>query len=136
VESLGALYVLGVGCAVAALLVLPATLVVLPRVPWEQLRPFDWSMLAYSVLLSGVFAFLVYYWVMGRTSAMRTALYQYLVPVIAALAARLFLGESLHPAQYLGLILTLAGVYLARPAVRALGRGASPPAPSPSRERG
>jgi drug/metabolite transporter (DMT)-like permease len=116
VETWGALPVLAVGYAIGAAITIPTALPSLPRVPWETLRVFDWGMLGYSVLLAGAYGYLVYYWVIGRTSAVRAALYQYLVPVIAAIAARFLLGEALHPLQYLGFFVTLAGVYLARPA--------------------
>ncbi len=115
VEQIGALTLLATSYAVGALVTLPGAVVALPQVAWGELRPLDWSMLAYSVLLAGVYAFLVYYWVIGRTSALRVAVYQYLVPVTAALAAFLFLHESLQPWQYVGLVITLLGVYLARP---------------------
>ncbi len=120
VEQWGALPTLAVGYAVGALVMLPTALLTLPRVPWETLRAFDWTMLAYSVLLAGAYAYIVYYRVIGRTSAVRVALYQYLIPVLAALAARIFLGEALHTWQYLGFLTTLAGIYLARPAARLL----------------
>lgn len=120
VEQWGALPTLAVGYIVGALLILPMALLTLPRVPWEALRAFDWGMLAYAVLLAGAFAYIVYYRIVGRTSAVRAALYQYLIPVLAALAARIFLGEALYFWQYLGFLITLVGIYLARPAVRML----------------
>jgi drug/metabolite transporter (DMT)-like permease len=51
----------------------------------------------------------------------RAALYQYLVPLLAVIAAGIFLHEALHPWQYLGMALTLIGVFLARPPIRRVG---------------
>jgi drug/metabolite transporter (DMT)-like permease len=115
VEELGALLVLGVGYSVAALVMLPGAFVVLPRVPWETLTAVQWWVLAYPALAAGAFTFMVYFWVIGRASAVRTSLYQYLVPVLAVIAAYFLLHEALHPWQYLGMALALVGIYLARP---------------------
>lgn len=86
------------------------------------LGKFDWADVSSSawaaLVLSGVFglALAYFFWNNGvsRLGSARTSLYSNLVPPVALLAAWLGLGETLTPLQWLGGLLALVGVALAR----------------------
>jgi len=111
----GALRVMAMTHVVAALAILPAAAGHLQRTPWLTLSQAQWALLAYTILPAGLYGFVVWYAVIGRTSAARVAMYQFLMPVMSAVAAWLLLGESLSGLQLLGFAVTLFSVYLARP---------------------
>jgi drug/metabolite transporter (DMT)-like permease len=115
IEKYGGLRILTGAYLVSAVLVLPLAVVRVGHVPWGQMTPLLWGMLSYSVALAGGWAFAVWYVAMRFANTTRAVLYLYLVPLFAALAAWLCLGEVLSPGQVLGIAVTLLGVYLARP---------------------
>jgi len=89
---------------------------------WQPLLATDWHLVtwdrwlgvAYLTVLAAFVSLIVWYRTIGRTSASRTAVYQYLVPGISVVAAGLFLHERLAILQVAGIVITLIGVYLAR----------------------
>lgn len=72
-----------------------------------------WGMI-YSGLLSLVFSYVVYAWAVQRVGGTRTAIYLNLVPVLAALVAWIWLGEQWAPLQWLGAVLVIGGVTVAK----------------------
>jgi len=81
---------------------------------WSSLGAPGWLAMAWLVLLAGAFGFVAWYWRIARTSSSRVAVYQYVVPVVAMIAAALLLGERPTMAQLGGAALVLAGLYFAR----------------------
>ena len=73
---------------------------------------------AYSGLFSIGLAYLIWNLGIKSVGAVKTSTYQNLVPVLGVLFGVIFLGESLHYLQYLGTIMTVGGVMLARYTVR------------------
>jgi drug/metabolite transporter (DMT)-like permease len=73
-----------------------------------------------GLLYSGIFAIVVAYiiWNLGiqRIGGARTAIYSNLTPVVATLAAALFLNETLTPLKIAGAVIIFMGLYLARTA--------------------
>ncbi len=110
----GTLAVITLSLCIANLVFLPAGLSQAIAMPWLTLSGLEWFCLAYGILLAGVYGFVMWYRSIKLTSPARTAVYQYLVPVFAVLAAALFLHEKLTGYQFVGMAVTLAGVYLAR----------------------
>ncbi len=96
------------------------TLLILTAIP--SLMRLDYhavSLMSYGgALYSGLFAigFAYLIWNLGikNVGAVRTATYQNLVPVLGVLFGLIFLGEKLHFLQYLGCLLTVAGIMLSR----------------------
>jgi drug/metabolite transporter (DMT)-like permease len=69
--------------------------------------------LAYAVIFGTMISYLLYYFALARLDPSQTAAFTYIQPVIAALVAWLFAGESLTPAFLLGGAMVLGGVLLA-----------------------
>jgi drug/metabolite transporter (DMT)-like permease len=115
-EEQGALRILTLTYLIGAAFALPSAAVSLLHAPWAKLDTLHWSMLGYSTAISGAYAFAVWSLGMRRANTSRAVLYLYLVPVFSAVAAWIFLRELLSPGQMVGIVVTLVGVYLARPA--------------------
>lgn len=71
-----------------------------------------------SVVYSGVFALwlgnIVWVWAVGKIGSVRTAIYQYLLPVFSLIFAYILLGETLVLGQVLGTICILVGMILSK----------------------
>jgi drug/metabolite transporter (DMT)-like permease len=81
---------------------------------WSGLGTMGWVAMFWTVILAGLFGFTAWYWRISKTSASRVAVYQYVVPVVALIAAALLLGERPALLQILGAGLVLVGLYFAR----------------------
>ncbi len=81
---------------------------------WASLGALGWAAMGWLVFLAGVFGFVAWYWRIARTTSSRVAVYQYVVPVVAMVAAAILLGERPTPVQFGGAALVLAGLYFAR----------------------
>jgi drug/metabolite transporter (DMT)-like permease len=86
----------------------------LAQLKWATVPASAWI----ALVVSGVFGIALAYsfWNYGvsRLGSARTALYSNLVPPVALLTAWLWLGETLTAQQWLGALLALAGVIMAR----------------------
>jgi drug/metabolite transporter (DMT)-like permease len=125
-QRYGALRVMAMTHVVAALVILPWGVGELRRIAWPALSALDWWLLAYTIVLAGAYGFVAWYAVIRRAGAARAAMYQFLMPVMSAVAAWGLLSEQLSGWQVLGFGVTLFSVYLARPGSR----------PAPSHEDG
>lgn len=92
----------------------------LVHLDWERVPLVAWL----ALVASGIFgiALAYFFWNFGvsQLGSARTSLYSNLVPPVALLTAWLWLGETLTPQQWLGAVLALAGVILARRFTRPL----------------
>lgn len=84
--------------------------------PWAAVSPAGWSGLLYSAIFAIVIAYIIWNVGVQRIGGARTAIYNNLTPVIATLAAALFLNEPLTVLKITGAIIIFAGLYLARTA--------------------
>jgi drug/metabolite transporter (DMT)-like permease len=115
VELYGGLPTVAYSYAFASLLVLPVSARDLVRTPWFFLDALTWVLLVgYICLLAGVYGFTVWYTTIGRAGASATAVYQYLVPVVAMASAAAFLHEQPRAIQLFGAAIVLAGLALSR----------------------
>lgn len=102
-------------CAVVQLaLVQPLSGAVPARLPWDVIA----SVLALGILSTGV-AYVLNYSVIRDAGAVAASTVTYLIPVFAALAGVLFLGERLSWNQPLGALVIIAGAALTRAPARA-----------------
>jgi O-acetylserine/cysteine efflux transporter len=69
-----------------------------------------WLALAYTVVIGGIVAFGLWFWLIARCSMDRVAPFALLLPVFAMASSVLFLGERLMPTLTVGGLLALAGV--------------------------
>jgi drug/metabolite transporter (DMT)-like permease len=104
-----------------AIFLLPMSLREAERLNWAAVGPVGWFGLAYTVLVSSIAAYLVFFWALAHMPASRLAVLTYLETPIAAVLAVVVLGESPSSALLVGGGLILLGVYLAE-----FGPGAEP----------
>jgi len=81
---------------------------------WGQVPFMAWAALVFSGLFAIALAYFFWNYGVSRLGSTRTSLYSNLTPPIALFTAWLMLGETLTPQQWLGALLTLGGVILAR----------------------
>lgn len=68
----------------------------------------------YSALMSLLVGYVIYGWAVSRTGGARTAIFISLTPVIAAVIAGIFIGESWTLLQWIGALGAIAGVALTK----------------------
>lgn len=78
------------------------------------IRPQSWLGMAYAGALSNALGYSLYVWAIRRAGPARVALYNNLGPVITALGAYWLLGEAGRPLQWVGILLVMGGVLVAR----------------------
>ena len=97
----------------------PLILLGLPAVTahdWQQVNVWGWSGLLYSAVFAIVIGYIIWNNGVKKIGGARTALYNNLIPVIGAISAALFLGETLTPLKVAGAVVIFAGLHLARTA--------------------
>lgn len=113
------------GTAVLAVLVIALAPRPLPTVT----VPFVVTVLWLGVLGTAV-AYMIWYWLLGRTRAATLSAYVFLVPVVALTASAVFFGERLAPLQLLGVLFVLVSIYgISRAPDGAAGPASVIPAP-------
>ena len=73
-----------------------------------------WFGVVYSGVLAIAVAYLIWNHGLEHIGGPRTAAFSNLVPVVALIAAALWLGEDPNPTQITGAIIIIAGVWIAR----------------------
>lgn len=96
-----------------AIFLLPMSLREAARLDWRAVGTVGWLGLGYTVLVSSIGAYLIFFWALSHLPASRLAVFTYLEPPLGALLAVVLLGENLTNALLIGGGLILAGVYLA-----------------------
>jgi drug/metabolite transporter (DMT)-like permease len=81
---------------------------------WPYIPTEAWLGLAYSSCLAIAICYAIWYTGVSHIGGARTALYEYLVTVIAVAAAWILLNETLSPLQLMGAALIFAGLYHSR----------------------
>ncbi|MEO0943935.1 MAG: DMT family transporter [Pseudomonadota bacterium] len=85
-----------------------------PALLFETWEP-NWSPVvvaafAYTVLVPGLIATLIWFWLVDRIGAVRAATFHFLNPFFGVLIAALLLGEALRPLDILGVIIITLGI--------------------------
>ncbi len=110
----GALRVVSWAFVFGTLAVIPAGLGQFIAADWADFDLRIWGALIYSGLIAGGWGFVVWYGCIARTTPARTAVYQYLVPVVTLAGSAVLLGERMALWQVVGAVVALAGLMLAR----------------------
>jgi drug/metabolite transporter (DMT)-like permease len=103
--------------AVSAVALAIATLLLAPGAAWSLPTGADgtaWAALAALGLLCTGAAFALYYLLIAAVGATRAALSVYLAPIVSVFTGAVALGEALTAGVLVGLVLILAGSWLAR----------------------
>lgn len=96
-----------------AIFLLPLTVREAARLDWGSVGMIGWLGLAYTVLVSSIGAYLIFFWALAHMPASRLAVFTYIETPLAALLAVMILHDKPTIALLLGGGLILAGVYLA-----------------------
>jgi len=83
---------------------------------WHAISLAGWAGFGYSFGLTAVAGYLIWNIGIQRCGPARTAIYQNLTPVIAAVASYFVLGEILGKLQVVGAVMIFLGIYLTRKA--------------------
>ncbi len=84
------------------------------RVDWPAVSLGSWAALAFSSIFAVVISYVIWYTSVQAFGSARTALFSYLIPVVALASAWVLLGEPTSGLQILGGSVALFGVWLAR----------------------
>lgn len=112
VERISPFRVLTLSMPGALIVLVPYGLRPALETPWSALMPATWSMLAYVAVFAGAVGFVGFYEGVRQIGGPAAMVYQYFVPVIAALSAWLVLGGTLNGVQFGGMAVVLTGVAL------------------------
>ena len=109
----GSLTVTALTLLFSNVIVVPLGLHQLISTPWRDLTSLHWALLGFGILGGMVYGMAMWYHSIKVHGSARTAVYQYLVPLVALGTAVVFLHE--HPTrwQLAGIVVTLYGIYLA-----------------------
>jgi drug/metabolite transporter (DMT)-like permease len=81
---------------------------------WSRVSLATWAGVGFTALFGAVFAFVIWFKAVGELGAVRTAIYNNLIPPMAIVFAFATLGESLTPLQAAGAAIVIAGVTMTR----------------------
>ncbi len=78
---------------------------------WEaNLTPAVQLAFAYTVIMPGLVATLIWFWLVGRIGATRAATFHFLNPVFGVAIAAVLLGEAVGPLDAVGVVITTLGI--------------------------
>jgi drug/metabolite transporter (DMT)-like permease len=113
-QQISPLRVTAVGMLTATAGLLVINLPALLKQDFGAITTHSWLGMAYAGGLSNALGYSLYVWAIRRAGPARVALYNNLGPVITALGAYWILGEAGSALQWLGILLVMAGVLIAR----------------------
>ncbi|MDF1552432.1 MAG: DMT family transporter [Deferrisomatales bacterium] len=113
-ERYSALYVTTRTFQIGALLFLPFAVPAVLRQHWAGVGLGGWGAVAFSVVFPITLAVTLWNWAIGQQGVGRTAVYQYLVPVVSGVLSWLVLAEGFGSRKLAGGVLILLGVALSR----------------------
>lgn len=108
------LIVIALTFSIGASLYVAALLPVLLRTDWQAVSGFSWLMMVTSATLALNLAYWIWYTGLKRLGGPRTAVYSYLVPVVAMAVAAIWLGEPVTGDQLAGASAILTGLMITR----------------------
>jgi drug/metabolite transporter (DMT)-like permease len=81
---------------------------------WSRISVATWAGVGFTALFGAVFAFVIWFKAVGELGAVRTAIYNNLIPPMAIVFAFATLGESLTLLQAAGAAIVILGVTMTR----------------------
>jgi drug/metabolite transporter (DMT)-like permease len=99
---------------VGAAIYVAVSVPVLAGTDWARVSWWSWTLMTASSVVCLVLAYVVWYTGVQRLGATRTAAYSNLTPIAAIVVGWLWLGEPMTPAQAVGAVAILGGVFLTR----------------------
>ncbi len=115
VRDFGAGRATGLTIAAAAVVLTPAAVPQLSRLPWHDISWQAWAGLIYGATLGMVIAMTLWGRSVSRLGPKETMIYVYLEPISAVILAALLLGEPFSLLQGFGAVLTFVALWVARP---------------------
>lgn len=106
--------VTGFSMTIGTLIYVPVMSRNLAATDWSRLSAGTWIALVYSALFALCVAYTIWYMAVKQIGSARTSVYSNLVPIVAMLAAVVFIGERLTAAKLAGAAAVLVGVALTR----------------------
>jgi len=97
-----------------AAVLIPVSVPWLLKQDWSAIESSAWIALAFSSLLSIIYAYCVWAYAIVNIGVTHTSMFSNVTPIAALLGGWLLLGEHPTPAQILGVALVLTGVFLVR----------------------
>lgn len=95
-----------------AIFLLPLAIQQASHLNWGAVGVLGWLGLAYTVLISSIAAYIVFFWALAHVSASRLAAFTYIETPLATFLGVIMLREKLTGGLLIGGCLILAGVYL------------------------
>jgi drug/metabolite transporter (DMT)-like permease len=106
--------VTGLSMALGTLVYVPLVLRQLRATEWTALTRATWLAVGYSAFFALCVAYTIWYLAVREIGSARTSVYSNIVPIVAMLAAVVFLGEALTIGRLAGAAAVLLGVALTR----------------------
>ncbi len=85
-----------------------------PALAFET-KAFNWTpaviaAFAYTIIMPGLVATMIWFWLVGRIGAVRAATFHFLNPFLGVLIAALLLGEAIGPLDIIGVLIITLGI--------------------------
>ncbi len=97
-----------------AVLLLPLAIHQGMALDWHRVGWQGWAAMSYMAVFSSVFAYLIFYKLLGHLSATQVSSFNYLLPIVATTLGVVLLDERLNRGFFVAAALVLAGVWLAQ----------------------
>ena len=112
IQKYGALHATSVTLVWGSAMFLPFGVLNAAAFDYSTLTTADFGGIAYLAIATSIFAYLIWYYALGKLAPSKVAVFANFQPVLTMLLAWLILGEVLTPRFLLGAGVTLAGVVL------------------------
>lgn len=110
----GAIEASSVTLIAGTILFIPIGLVQALAFPYETLTTSNWLQIFYLGIVTSVFAYLLWYYALGRIEAGKVALFSNLQPILTTVLAVVLLGQGVSAAFLIGGTIAIAGVAVAQ----------------------
>ena len=110
----GALRVTVLTIIIGTSVLIPLSVPWLVQQDWSGIEASAWLGLAYSSLLSVVYAYWIWAYALSEIGVAHTAIFNNVTPIVALFAGWSMLGERPLPAQAAGILLVVTGVFMVR----------------------
>jgi drug/metabolite transporter (DMT)-like permease len=108
------LVVTGCSMAIGSALYTPLAWTVLRELAWRDVSAGAWLAVGFSAVFALCVAYMIWYTALQRLGNTRTSVYSNMVPIVAMLVARLWLGEQIGALKIAGAAAIILGVALTK----------------------